>query len=202
MEREQFEKLKQVILNHDIIAIPTETVFGLAIAYDDEVAFQKLVEVKMRAPNKPFTLMLGDVNDIEKYAYINDVAKCLIDNFLPGEITLLLRVKEGLPWHVTLGTNKIGIRVSGDDTLRKFIHYVGKPLLVPSANKKDVPPALTEGQVRTYFSEEEVKLIAHGKVQSTMPTTIVDAGEKNIKIIRLGSVKETEIEEVLRKNGL
>lgn len=199
MQVEQFLKLKEALYDHQVIAIPTETVYGLAILYDDEIAFDTLVKIKLRRPDKPFTLMLGDVKDIEKFAILDDLAKILIKHFLPGELTLLLQARNDLPWQVTLGTPKIGVRVSGDETLRNFITYVSKPLLVPSANKADMPPALSEEEVRLYFKEDEVKEIARGKIVSKTPSTIVDVSENKVKIIRLGTIKETEIKEVLAK---
>ncbi len=199
MQVEEFLKLKEALFNHQVIALPTETVYGLAVLYDDKIAFDTLVKIKLRRPDKPFTLMLAKVEDIEKFAILNDLAKILIKHFLPGEITLLLNAREDLPWQVTLGTSKIGIRVSGDETLRNFIEYVSKPLLVPSANKADMPPALSEEEVRLYFKEDEVKEIASGKIVSKMPSTIVDVSDNKMKIIRLGKIKETEIKEVLTK---
>lgn len=199
MQVEEFLKLKEALFNHQVIAFPTETVYGLAVLYDDKIAFDTLVKIKLRRPDKPFTLMLAKVEDIEKFAILNDLAKILIKHFLPGEITLLLNAREDLPWQVTLGTSKIGIRVSGDETLRNFIEYVSKPLLVPSANKADMPPALSEEEVRLYFKEDEVKEIASGKIVSKIPSTIVDVSDNKMKIIRLGKIKETEIKEVLTK---
>lgn len=199
MQVEEFLKLKEALFNHQVIALPTETVYGLAVLYDDKIAFDTLVKIKLRRPDKPFTLMLAKVEDIEKFAILNDLAKILIKHFLPGEITLLLNARENLPWQVTLGTSKIGIRVSGDETLRNFIEYVSKPLLVPSANKADMPPALSEEEVRLYFKKDEVKEIASGKIVSKMPSTIVDVSNNKMKIIRLGKIKETEIKEVLTK---
>lgn len=199
MQVEEFLKLKEALFNHQVIALPTETVYGLAVLYDDKIAFDTLVKIKLRRPDKPFTLMLAKVEDIEKFAILNDLAKILIKHFLPGEITLLLNAREDLPWQVTLGTSKIGIRVSGDETLRNFIEYVSKPLLVPSANKADMPPALSEEEVRLYFKEDEVKEIASGKIVSKIPSTIVDVSNNKMKIIRLGKIKETEIKEVLTK---
>ena len=109
------KKIYEVISNHGVIAFPTETVCGLGIAYDDEIAFEKLNKIKGKRENKPYTLMLDDIKEIETYAFISENAKKIIKAFMPGDITILLKAKENLPFYVTLGSGVVGIRVSSYD---------------------------------------------------------------------------------------
>ena len=77
-------------INGQIVAFPTETVYGLGVIYDNIDAFHNLVKVKERDAGKPFTLMVGKTREISLYAKTNEKINGLIDAFLPGELTLLL----------------------------------------------------------------------------------------------------------------
>ena len=96
MLRDDFEKAKKVLDNSSVIAFPTETVMGLGVYFDDEKAIKRLNEIKRRPPDKPYSLMLSNSSEIERYAYVDERAKKVIKTFMPGEITILLKVKENL----------------------------------------------------------------------------------------------------------
>ena len=88
------EELIEAIRKRKVVAFPTETVYGLGVIADSPCAYENLVEVKKRRPDKPFTLMLSSAEEIGKYAVIDEKTKRIIDEFMPGEITLLLPPKE------------------------------------------------------------------------------------------------------------
>lgn len=177
--------------NGEIIAFPTETVYGLGVIFDDKKAFENLVKVKDRAADKPFTLMVGFVRDIDNYANVNERTKAIIEAFLPGELTIIVEAKENLPPHVTFGSKYIGIRVSADHNVANLINLIGKPLLVPSANKRNEKPALTSDEVYTTFNGE-IAGILKGKTTSHIPSTIVKLNDK-IELIREGSIPFKDI---------
>lgn len=184
-----------LIANHarsgEIIAFPTETVYGLGVIFDDKKAFENLVKVKDRAADKPFTLMVGFVRDIDNYANVNERTKAIIEAFLPGELTIIVEAKENLPPHVTFGSKYIGIRVSADHNVANLINLIGKPLLVPSANKRNEKPALTSDEVYTTFNGE-IAGILKGKTTSHIPSTIVKLNDK-IELVREGSIPFKDI---------
>ncbi|OQA79291.1 MAG: Threonylcarbamoyl-AMP synthase [Tenericutes bacterium ADurb.Bin239] len=177
-----------------IIAFPTETVYGLGVVYDNEEAFNNLVKVKDRKIDKPFTLMLDYTRDIGNYAILNNKITNLIDVFMPGELTLIIEAKPNLPKHVTLGSKYIGIRVSANYQVANLLNLVGKPLLVPSANKRDEKPALTCDEVYENF-KGEIAGILEGKTTSHIPSTIIKVSDK-IELIREGSIPFNLIQEV------
>jgi L-threonylcarbamoyladenylate synthase len=186
--------LANIAKEGSIIAFPTETVFGLGVVYDNEEAFNNLVKVKERKTDKPFTLMVGYTRDIENYAVLNTKTKNLIDVFMPGEITLIIEAKPNLPKHVTLGSKYIGIRVSANYEVANLLNLIGKPLLVPSANKRDEKPALTFEEVYKVFNGD-IAGILEGETTSHIPSTIVKVDDK-IELIREGSIPFNLIKEV------
>ena len=186
----------EALNNHQVIAFPTETVFGLGVFYDDQEAYELLNKVKNRREDKPYTLMLGDVNAISKYAYLDDKYLPIINKYMPGSLTILLRAKENVPSYVTHGTGVIGIRIPSNNEALQLLSFVNKPLLVPSANKADQKPALSEEEVKEIFSDE-VKIIIPGKISSGLPSTIIDLTGDTIKLIRQGAITLKEIEDLI-----
>lgn len=187
----------KALQNGEIVAFPTETVFGLGVVFDNKVAYDKLIKAKRRPPEKPFTLMCADICDIEKYAYINEEGRKLINAFFPGQMTIILKAKEGLPKWVFSREGNVGIRISSDETIRSLIRRVGKPLLVPSANRSGEKPALTVAEVQNSF-DDEISVIISGRTSSNVPSTVVDAVDQ-IRILREGVITAEEINKVIKE---
>ncbi len=193
-DRETIDALK----GGEVLSFPTETVFGLGVRYDDEKAFEKLVNVKRRPPEKPFTLMCASANDVEKYAFVDEHIKAVINKFMPGPITLLLKPKENLyPW-VTLSSPTIGIRVPDFKKLQDLIKDVGVPLLVPSANKSGEPPCKNIDEVIGAF-DSEIYGAVDGKVNGAFPSTIVSLVDGECKLIRQGDISFDTIKNVYKE---
>lgn len=183
----EIELIKKALENHGVIAFPTETVMGLGVFYDDFEAYNKLNKVKNRPEDKPYTMMLGDTKNIAKYAYVDDRANKIIDAFMPGSITVLLKAKANVPGYVTHNTGIIGIRVPSLEDIQDMLNKVEKPLLVPSANKSGEKPAFNSEEVKNIF-EDELDYIVEGKCIGGVPSTLVDLTNDNIKILREGPI--------------
>ena len=183
----EIELIKKALENHGVIAFPTETVMGLGVFYDDFEAYNKLNKVKNRPEDKPYTMMLGDTKNIAKYAYVDDRANKIIDAFMPGSITVLLKAKANVPGYVTHNTGIIGIRVPSLEDIQNMLNKVGKPLLVPSANKSGEKPAFNSEEVKNIF-KDELDYIVEGKCIGGVPSTLVDLTNDNIKILREGPI--------------
>ncbi len=194
-------KIKKVIENHSVIAFPTETVMGLGVIFDDEIAYQNLNKLKGRNPDKPYTMMLYDKNDISKYAKINKTAKIIIDNFMPGPITLLLPVKGKLPSYVTGNTNVIGVRVPSYQVSLDILQIVSKPMLVTSCNIAGEKPASSYKEARNIF-KDNIYYIKRDS-QGNEPSLILDVTCDTIKVVRETKDKsllnqiEKKVEELL-----
>ena len=195
---EELTRVKEILNNHGVIAFPTETVMGLGVYFDDAIALKKMNDIKGRPEKKPYTLMLSDVKDIDKYAKISGKAYKILNRYMPGPITVLLPIKDNLPEWVDYGSGKIGIRVPLYKPALDVLRSAGKGLLVPSANKSGELPALSSDEVFKIFGHD-VDLIIEGKCESGLPSTIVDlTGDKAI-IIREGSIKKEDILKTLEE---
>lgn len=183
------QELIDLIKAEEVVAFPTETVFGIGIIYDSPNAFDKLVEIKKRKPDKPFTVMISDIFQIDKLAVLNQKAKRVIETFMPGEITILLQAKTDLPYHVTIGHTTIGIRMSSNKYLTEMIKRVQKPMLVTSLNLSSEPPILTYEDAVAQFKDKVAAIVEQEEVNSSkIPSTIVDCSKEDIALIRQGNI--------------
>ena len=192
----EFELAKKVLDDSKVIAFPTETVMGLGIYYNDYEAYKLLNQIKGRPEDKPYTLMLGSINDISSYAYLSERDNKIINAFMPGAVTLLLRSKENVPGYVTHNTGIIGIRVPDIKLVQDLIIYLDKPLLVPSANKSGKKPALTSIEVKQIF-QNELGYVFEGQASGGVPSTIIDLTGEQVKIVREGPISLEDIKKVL-----
>ena len=194
--KEVYEKALEALNNHQIIAFPTETVFGLGVFYDDQDAYELLNQVKRRKEDKPYTMMLSKVEDIDKYAFVDNKYKNIIKRYMPGSLTILVRSKDSVPGYVTHNTGVIGIRIPSNKEALELLNYVKKPLLVPSANRADQSPARTCGEVVAIFGDE-VKVVVPGQISSGEPSTIVDLTGPEIKLVRKGPIPFEELNQLI-----
>ncbi len=195
----QDSKVVETLKKEEVVAFPTETVFGLGAIYDSKKAFDRLVAIKKRTPDKPFTVMVADVDDIEKLAKVGEAEKRIIKRFMPGEITILLPPQDNLYDWVTLNQKTIGIRISASKAVCDLIRRVGKPLLVTSCNISGEPPILNALEAYQKF-EGVVEVIVEGHSETNIPSTIVECVDGTIKLIRLGNIPFEMIEKVWKGN--
>ena len=191
-----FNKALEALNNHQVIAFPTETVFGLGVFYDDEKAYNLLNQVKNRREDKPYTMMLSDVKEISNYAFIKDKYLPIVNKYMPGSLTILVNAKSCVPAYVTHNTGVIGIRIPSNKEALDLLKFVKKPLLVPSANKADQKPALSADEVRAIF-KDEIAVIIPGEISSGEPSTIIDITGDEIKLIRKGPILLEELNRLL-----
>ena len=189
-------KALQALNNHQVIAFPTETVFGLGVFYDDRDAYELLNKVKNRREDKPYTMMLDSVEKISNYASIPNKYLPIIKKYMPGSLTILVKAKDNVPSYVTHSTGIIGIRIPSNKEALDLLKYVKKPLLVPSANKADQKPALSEEEVKEIF-KEEIAVIIPGKISSGEPSTIIDLTGNEIKLARKGPIPLEELNQLI-----
>lgn len=193
VEFDSLELIESITTNH-VVCFPTETVYGMGVIYDSLDAFNELVRVKERTPDKPFTLMLDNPSLIKDYACVNVKIEKLISKYMPGEITLLLKPKEDIYSWVKLDSKYIGIRVSGKKEVCSLIKNVGKPMLVTSANISGNKVCEDFNDTYEVFNGK-VPYIVKGITYSNTPSTIVICDD-DLVLVREGKIKFEEIKKV------
>ena len=186
------EDALKALNDHQVIAFPTETVFGLGVFYDDFEAYNLLNKIKNRKEDKPYTMMLDDINKINNYADIDEKYVPIIKKYMPGSLTILVKAKNNVPDYVTHNTKVIGIRIPSNKEALDLLRFVKKPLLVPSANKADQKPALTANEVKMIFNDA-IRVIVPGIAVGGQASTIIDLTGDEIKLIRKGPIPLEEL---------
>ena len=191
-----FQDALVALNDHQVIAFPTETVFGLGVFYDDFEAYNLLNQIKRRHEDKPYTMMLSNVAEIDKYAYIDKKYFPIINKYMPGSLTILVKVKPNVPNYVTHDTKIIGIRIPKNKEAIDLLKFLGKPLLVPSANRADQKPATNDDEVRSIFGDE-IKVVLPGISKGGLPSTIIDLTGKDIKVLREGPISLKDLKQLI-----
>lgn len=168
----------------DVVACPTDTVYGLAVDPFSEEALARLFTIKERDPANPVLLIVADPDQIEKVAgRVSQTAQRLMDHFWPGPLSLLLPALPTLPDALTAGGGKVCVRQPDCDVARRLCALAGGPLTSTSANRSGEPPARS-------IDELDVPNIAvavdAGPLPPSRPSTVYDP--ETGEIVRAGAI--------------
>ena len=192
----QMNEICDVIQKGGIVAFPTETVYGVGIHFNDEEALERLMEAKNRDYSKAITLMVADKADISQYAYISPQAQKMIDQFMPGMITLIFKKKKSVHDSMTNGKSTIGIRIPDSEFVLSLLKKVG-PMLVTSANLSQHSNTTSTQEVLNQL-DGRIDLVVDGKTSDNIASTVVDVSQDEIKILRAGKITKEQIEEAIK----
>ena len=175
-----------VLAKGGIVALPTETVYGLAGRIDKDDVVQKLYDIKGRSKEKPFTVAVGSIDKAIFNIFITlpPFGHRLIENFWPGPLTIVYEAKDG---------SKTGVRVPGHAVTREILNSLNVPVFLPSANLSGQQESLSANEVEAVFDDKIDMIVDGGKSTYGQPSTVVDLSFAPFKILREGVVSETEI---------
>ncbi len=191
----------QIIQRGGIVALPTETYYGLGVNPCDEQAVERLLRVKGRADGKPILVLIGQRAQLSTLVQnISPVATFLMDTFWPGPLTILFAAHPSLPHNLTAGTGTVGVRLSSCSPLVALLAAVG-PLTGTSANRAGDSPAQTADQAQQELGHEIDLIIDAGSTPGGLPSTVVDARHA-VRVIREGGVTRQMLQNVLQTRGI
>ncbi len=184
----------QMLIAGELVAMPTETVYGLAANGMDELAVKRLYEAKQRPGYKAFSLQVPDVSMVNDIAeQVPNMAWRLFEKFCPGPITIVLPKKNTVPRVVTGGKKTVGIRIPANEIALAVLKEAGVPLAVPSANIS-AHPSPTSAQMVYDDMQGLIPLILDGgPCNLGIESTIVDCTGDEPVIIRQGAISEKKI---------
>ena len=184
-----------------LVAVPTETVYGLAGSGLDEAAVERIYEVKGRPEVKPLSLMVPGPEAFEKCCLdVPDAARALAARFWPGPLTIILRAGPEIPRIVLAGGDTVGLRCPDQPLTLELLRRCGLPLAAPSANPSGAPSPKTAGQVLDYFDGQIEAVIDGGKCGIGLESTIIDITRTPYRILRQGALPERDIAAALAEN--
>ncbi|AEH06496.1 L-threonylcarbamoyladenylate synthase [Methanothermococcus okinawensis] len=189
--KKEIEKIKKMILEGKIIICGTDTLYGLCANVLDENAVKKVYKLKKRDLNKPISIFLKDKEDIEKYAYVNEISKKIIDKFLPGALTIILKKKDTIPNIVS--KDYIGIRIPDSEIIRELSIV---PLTATSANLSGEKPPTSVKEISDELRKNVDLIIDTGVCKYKTPSTIIKILNDNIELIREGAIPFDKIKKL------
>ena len=190
--------LFQEIESDNLVIFPTETVYGIGANAISSKAVNKIFEVKTRAKNNPLIVHLKNKNEIEKYAIIsNQGEKKLIDTFMPGPITVILKKKDIIPSCVTASLDTVGIRVPENMIAHRFLEIVDKPIAAPSANISSRPSGTKVSDIKDEFEGKVNYIIDGGESKIGLESTVIKVIDNIPTILRPGYITREMIESVV-----
>lgn len=185
--------------NNDVVAIPTETVYGLAANALEANAVIKIFEAKNRPFFNPLIVHVANVEQIKNYAYIDETSLLLAQHFMPGALTLLLPKKNIVPDVVTAGSSKVAIRIPNHTLTLQLLQQIKFPLAAPSANVFGYVSPVTAQHVLQGLQGKIPYIVDGGKCNVGVESTIVEVVDNSIIIHRVGGVAIEEIEKISNK---
>lgn len=171
-----------------VVALPTETFYGLAAAAFDAGSVRRIFELKGRPDSKPLLVLVASVAMAETVARVTPAARDLMLRYWPGALTLVLPALPAVPSVVTAGTGTLGVRLSPHPVARGLVELLGEPVTAPSANPNGLAPPTTAAGVLAYFPEGLDLVLDGGTTPGGEPSTVLDLTAEPARVLRQGAV--------------
>ena len=197
---DELQNVSKLIKNGEVIVFPTETVYGIGANALDTEAVRKIFLAKGRPSDNPLIVHVADKKDIEQIAVIQTaVEQKLIDVFMPGPITIILKKKPVIPNVVSAGLDTVGIRMPSNEIAQKIIKTSEVPIAAPSANISGRPSGTKVTDIREELEERVSAIVDGGDSNIGLESTVVKVIDDVPVILRPGKVTPEQIEEVVGK---
>ena len=192
------ERAAEILRSGGLVAIPTETVYGLGANGLDEGAVARIFEVKGRPQDNPLILHVAGAEDLEKWCRdIPEEAWALTEKFWPGPLTLVLARREAVPLRVTAGLDTVAMRCPDHPLTREVLRLAGLPVAAPSANLSGKPSTTTATHcVHDLWGKVEA-ILDGGPCRVGVESTILDLSVAPPRVLRPGGVTLEQLRSVL-----
>jgi L-threonylcarbamoyladenylate synthase len=188
----------QFLLNGETVAIPTETVYGLAANALDPEAVTRIFEAKMRPLFDPLIVHLHSADQMDLYAdHISDKARILSEKFWPGPLTIVVKRNHKIPDLVTSGMDSVGLRVPNHPLALELLRSLPFPLAAPSANPFGYISPTSARHVYDQLKGRIPLILDGGSCQIGVESTIVNCIGDEVEILRLGGIPVADIQNAI-----
>ena len=197
------KKAKKYLDNNHCVAVPTETVYGLAANAYSDISVKRIFKLKKRPMNNPLIVHYYDINEVKKDCYINNNFIKLYDKFSPGPITFILKLKKNskISKFVTHGNKSLAVRFPKHPLFRKLLKNLDFPLAAPSANISTKLSSVQASDVKEEFGSRVKYVLNGGRCNIGVESTIINLIDEP-SILRFGGLDILKIEKILRKKIL
>ncbi|MDF2037900.1 L-threonylcarbamoyladenylate synthase [Cytobacillus oceanisediminis] len=195
----QFSQAADLLKNNEVVAFPTETVYGLGGNAENDEAVRKIFEAKGRPSDNPLIIHIADKAQLD--AFVTEIpqnAQALMDRFWPGPLTLIYNLKEDVLSHyATAGLSTVGVRMPDHPLALALLEKTGLPIAAPSANRSGRPSPTTADHVWEDLNGRIAGLVDGGPTGVGVESTVVDCTGEVPVILRPGGITSEQLEEVV-----
>ena len=171
-----------------IVAYPTDTLYGLAVDTRNAVAVDRLFTVKGRPAHLAIPLIAADVNQVSRIGQLTGAGRDLAERFWPGPLTLVVESAPDLSPRLRGGRESIAVRIPDHAVARALASRLGAPITATSANRSGEPPAVSADEVAEMLGADVAMILDAGPSVDGPPSTIVDVREPRPRLLRAGRV--------------
>lgn len=184
----------EFLKNGDVIAYPTETIYGLGADVLNKKAIKKIYDLKARDYGLPISILVADLAMLREYVgEVPEQAISLMRRFWPGALTILFPANDKIPKGLVTNTGRVGIRISSHPIAAALVKTFGKPVTTTSANLSGLPPSLSVKHIQKYFGDKIPCIVDGGECEPSRGSTVVDVGEETMRIVREGRIPADEV---------
>lgn len=200
IDEKELAEVNTCLQSGGLVVFPTETVYGLGAIATNETAVDSIFTAKGRANDNPLIVHLSSVEEIEKYAIIsNDIERKLIDAFMPGPFTIILKKKDNIPNNVSAKLDTVGIRIPSNKIANAILAYQNIPIAAPSANVSGKPSGTDIADITEEFDGKVNYIIDGCNTDIGLESTVVKVIDNIPTILRPGYITK---EDILDKIGV
>lgn len=194
----QIKEAAALLVSGEVVAFPTETVYGLGADATSEQAVNKIFAAKGRPSDNPLIVHIANRNDLFSIAAeIPEAAAKLMDKFWPGPLTLILKKKKGIAENVTAGLGTVAVRMPNHPVAAALIKASNRPLAAPSANLSGKPSPTAASHVLDDLSGRIAGVVDGGTTGVGLESTVLDCTSSIPVILRPGGVTKEQLEGVI-----
>jgi L-threonylcarbamoyladenylate synthase len=189
----------EILRGGGLVALPTETVYGLAARADSEAAIAAIYRAKGRPDFNPLIVHVADLAQAEHLAVLDGRARLLADRFWPGPLTMVLPLRDGVPVApaVTAGLPTIALRMPAHALMQAVLQANGLPLAAPSANRSGSVSPTVPDHVLASFGEDAPPVLDGGECERGLESTIVALRPDGWQLLRPGPIAESAVAAIL-----
>jgi len=193
-QRDAIQEAAKWILSGGVVALPTDTLYGLAADPFSPAAVARVFQVKGRAAERALPLIAADTQQVTtQLGPLSATSARLAERFWPGPLTLLVAAPRELAREVTGGTGRVGVRVPANDVARAICRAAGRPLTATSANLSGEPATADPDRVERTLGDRIDLLIDTGPARGGAASTIVDVTAAEPALVRAGAIAWDDI---------
>lgn len=184
-EPRKIQRAVQALVNGEVIAYPTDTVYGLGCDISSKKAADRLYQMKGMDRSHPLAFLCPDLSEIAKYAVVDNAHYRVLKRFLPGPYCFILEATREVPRLLQTKRKTIGIRVPNHEVITSVVRELGRPVISTTAQRDGGPPHVDPAEIDEDFSG--LGLVLDAGAGGVVPTTVIDLTVSPPEVVRVGA---------------